>query len=77
MLCYKLLLTVYIALDYNSSGGSIFLICFVLLNIAMIFNKHIEIGFFKFKIRSLSIRLHYLITVFAFISTMKLIKSSD
>jgi len=64
-------------LDYQNKLGKIFLIVFTIINVIWTIYKHLEIGFYKQKIRNICIKLQYSVLCFTFISLMKTIRPTD
>ncbi len=74
---YKFVFTLYLALDPHGKLGKVFLIVFICVNILWAIIRHLEIGFYKQKIRNIAVKMQYAVLVFSFISLMKTIRPTD
>ena len=77
MLMYKVVFTLYLVLDPQGKLGKVFLIIFTIVNLIWAVYSHLEIGFYKLKIRTICIKLHYALLAFTFISLMKTVRPTD
>ena len=68
-----MILCLILALDYKDEMGVTILIVISAFNVCYMVYQHMEIGYFKEKVRMFSLKMQYIVLTFSLISTLNFI----
>jgi len=76
-LLYKFVLCLILAIDFKATYSVAFLIAFLIINVFWTFYLHMEIGYYKIKVKTTCLRLNYAVLVFSCMTAFKSIRPKD